>query len=185
MPTVKLVITKQFTFRGVPERFSNGYLFQTGSTNVDNATLSAGCAALITMERAIHGSHITFPYALGGLLGEDALYVEEFGTPLAGQLAPSSDHQEVCVMMESKFGQRRYMRKWYHPGARVGGTGATADQLQGGTKTLFDTTCTKLTDGTMPQGWRYCRPNGALATVPFTADQWVRTHQLKARGKRP
>jgi len=186
MPTAKVVITKEFTFRNLPERFSNGYTFQTGSTGVDEADMAAAAAQLIAMERQFHASTVRFVYALGGMLGENATYVEEFATPLAGAANPGSGHQEVCVLAESKFGQRRYMRKWYHCNVTAAaGSGNQADVLDGTFRTTVETALQLLTNGQMPQGWRYCRPNGALATEPFTCDQFLRTHQLKARGKRP
>lgn len=184
MPTVHAVITKEFTFRGKPERFSNGYNFQYGGT-VSAATMKTLCDALVAMERTFHTTTIKFPYRVAGLLGEDAVYSEEVASPPSGTNPNGrASHPEECYLAESKFGPKRYMRKYYHCGLGRNGN-LTDDTPVGQAVTDINAALAKLTDGTLPGGATYCRPNGALATAPFTVDPFLRVHQLKRRGKRP
>jgi hypothetical protein len=183
MPTVHAVITKEFTFRGKPERWSNGYNLQTTST-LDEAYLKSLCDALVAMERPFTSTGVKYPYRVAGLLGEDAIYAEEVTSSIpTGSMSGVNIHPEACVLAQSRIGPKRYLMKYYH-GAGPAVSGIT-DVLDSTTKTAVETALVKLTNGTLPGSAAYCRPNGALATQPFTCDPYVRVHQLKRRGKRP
>lgn len=184
MATLHVVITKEFTFRGQPERFSNGYNFQTES-DLNEAYVESIASRLISMERQFHPSWVDFVYAVGGPLGQDAVYAEEFQNPLAGVGASGindQQHPEVCALAQSRIGPRRYLMKYYHGFPQ---TGPHTDAIAAAYKTAAEEELVVLTDGTLPGNATYCRPNGALATEPFTIDGFARTHQLKRRGKRP
>lgn len=184
MPTVHAVITKEFTFRGKPERWSNGYNLQIGSNEPTEAYVKSLCDALKAMERAFTPTDTKFVYSVGGLLGEDAVYAEEYLTVQNGTLTGTANgHPETCHMAESKLGPKRYLRKYYH--LRWPGSGAGFDAVDSTTKGIMETQLLKLTNGTLPGAAAACRPNGALAIAPFTVDPFIRTHQLKRRGKRP
>lgn len=185
MPTIHVVITKEFTFRGKPERFSNGYNLQIGSNDPTEAYVKSVADALVAMERAFHTGEIKFPYRVGGLLGQPAVYAEEVASPPTGSFtAIGHSHPEECFMAESRIGPKRYLRKYYHTGRGSNASGLL-DTIDGTAKSTAETQLLKLTNGTLPGAATYCRPNGALATNPFTLDPFVRTHQLKRRGKRP
>jgi len=183
MPTLHVVSTKQFQFRGQPERFSNGYNFQTGSNVVDAAFAESVAQAVIDVERAFHSTQVRFVYAVAGLLNEDALWSEELGAAgPTGQLPDAVMHPETVVMAESKLRNRVYLRKYFHTGAHAVG----ADDTWSVTERQFvNAQILKFTDGTMPGGVQACYPNGDLATEPFGCDPYLRTHQLKRRGRRP
>jgi hypothetical protein len=182
MTVIHCVITKEFSFRGHPERWSNGYNLQTTST-IDAAYLKSVCDALVAMELPIHAFDTKVPYRVAGILGDDALYAEEVTTPPQGTLTGiTTIHPETCVLAKSKIGPKRYAFKYYH---RAANPASGAGDVMAGTEiTRINTQLVKLTNGTLPGSATYCRPNGALLTAPFVCDPYMRTHQLKRRGKR-
>lgn len=181
---MRVVITKQIQFQGQQEQFSNGYNFQIG-TNPATAEFAEELAlAVRDAERPIHGLGVSFVYAVAGLLGEDALWSETFATPLTGSGGSYTAHPELCVLAESKVRNRVYLRKWYHTGNAQGAQNAP-DELSSGLKTDLVGKLAFLTDGSLPGAVKACTPTGALATDPFHADNYFRTHQFRARGKRP
>jgi hypothetical protein len=184
MPTLHIVIEKAITFRGKPERYGNGYTLQSTSA-FTSAFVKSVADALVTMERSFTYNNVTFPYRVGGPLGEDAVYAEEVASPPAGlqPITGETAHPEICALAQSKFGPKRYLAKYYH-GSCVPSS-AMNDAMPSVYKTRLETALVKLTDGTLPGAATYCRPNGDLATAPFTIDPWIRVHQLKRRGKRP
>jgi hypothetical protein len=184
MPTLHVVIEKAITFRGKPERWGNGYTLQSTST-FDEAFVKSVADALVAMERAFTYSTVTFPYRVGGPLGEDAVYAETVASPPAGTMSITGEtvHPEVCVLAQSKIGPKKYLAKYYHGAAIANGN--MDDALASVYKTRIETQLVKLTNGTLPGSATYCRPNGALATAPFTCDPYLRVHQFKRRGKRP
>jgi hypothetical protein len=182
MAVLHCVITKEFTFRGKPERFGNGYTLQTTSP-LDTAFVKSVCDALVAMERARTHSVVKFPYRVGGPIGQDAVYTEEVASPPAGlQTFTGSWHPEMCVLAKSRIGPKRYAFKYYHGWMPV--TNPCGDQLAGGFQTAIEAELLKLTNGTLPGSATYCRPNGQLLTAPFLLDPYLRNHQLKRRGKR-
>jgi hypothetical protein len=185
MPTAHVVITKEFpSFRGKPERWSNGYNFQVPSV-LDASTGQALATAVRDMEKAMHLGNVKFPYMVVGMLGEDAVFAQEITSsiPVGTVSGGYGGHLELCILAQSQVGPRRYLMKYYHgvPGIDT----ATNDAIVPSGKTIIEGQLVKLTNGTLPQGAVYCRPNGALATNPFTCDPFIRVHQLKRRGKRP
>jgi hypothetical protein len=188
MANMRVVLTKEFTFRGRPERYSNGYTFTGGTASPTNAAdVSAAVLALINIEKAFHAVGCKFVYAYGGQQGSDAVYVEEFASPQVGLLSEAQMHPETVILLQAKIARRRYLTKYFHTGAHIGGSGVTTkDAAPTGTfKTTIESNMAKLTDGTFSGGMRACAPNGALPVEPFLLDPYLRTHQLKARGKRP
>lgn len=186
MPTAHIVTTKEFTFRGLPERFSNGYNFQIGTNPMDETFLASLAHAVRDWERTFHANDIRFVYLLAGQLGEDAIWTEEVGQsgPL-GQATTAAEHPENCLMAESKKKNRVYLRKFYHTGTAQSGISGSRDAVSAPLITATNTVLAKLTDGTLPGAVKACFPNGDLAIAPFTTDPYIRTRQLKRRGRRP
>lgn len=185
VPTLHVVITKEFSFRGQRERFGNGYNFQTGSNDVTEAFAKSVADALVTLERNLHADTVSFPYRVAGLLGQDAIYAEEVSAPPVGNASYTGSHPEVCVLAQSRVAPKRYLMKYFHTMASSPGGSAEPDALSDAFRLSYDNALLKLTNGTMPGGVIYCRPNGDLATQPFKLDRYARTHQLKRRGRRP
>jgi len=184
MATCKIVLTKRFTFRGQPEEWSNGYLLQTGvqGATPPEADVRSAAMALWAMESAILSSDQILVKGVGGLLGDPAVWVEEWSDPqtqLSGGAGSGGQHPELCVLLEAKWRRRVYSRKWFHTKRHSG------DALPGGEITTINGVFAPLTTGVGPHGWRYCNPAGQLLNTPFTCDPYVRTHQLKAGRRRP
>jgi hypothetical protein len=182
MPTLHVVITKSCTFRGKPERFSNGYTLQSTSP-FTSAYVKSVADALVAMERTFTGPGVTFPYRVGGPLGEDAVYAEEVASPPSGSasFAGVGVHPETCALAKSRIGPKRYAFKYYH-GALA--SGSFMSDVLGGVATNINAAIVQLTNGSLPGAASYCRPNGDLLTQPFVCDQYARVHQFKRRGKR-
>lgn len=186
MPVARVVITKEIPFRAGVERFSNGYKFNL--PDVTQSVISALAAALITMERPLHANDRKFVYAVGGLdaPGSEAVYAEEFPSPLLGTLTGPTEavHAEVCMVYALKRRQRVYSRKWYHVGyADV--NGSRADMLDATYRTSKAGALAKLTDGTLPGGARVCWPDGTQIEGTYSLDQWLRIRQFDRRSPRP
>lgn len=184
MPTVHVVVTKEFpAFRGKPERFGNGYNFQVGDTDVTQEYCGQLAHAVRDMERQFTSGEVRFPYLVAGLLGEDALFTEELGQGgPQGQATNGVRHPEACILAQAKIGPKRYLMKYYHAAAGIPQDG---DVVTGPNISSWEGWLAKLNDGTLPGGAISCRPNGALVQATWRADAFVRTHQLKRRGKRP
>jgi hypothetical protein len=181
-----VIITKEFTFRGNAERFSNGYTFQSSTTTAnDPVIVAAVAAALINMEKYIHASNIHFVYANGGPWGQPSCYVEEFAAPVAGTKTPLSTHPETCVLAQARLGRRRYLTKYYHTCAYIA-SGQPGDVVPAAIQSEVTSALANLTNGSLPSGLKACsNKDNAFPEGPYTCDPFFRTHQLKARGKRP
>jgi hypothetical protein len=184
MAIAHIVITKEIDYQGGDERFSNGYTLDLGGAAADEGNVGTLVTALIDMEQAIHASDVRFVYANGGPRGANSTYVNEFTTVEVGAQTSGYDHPEVCVLAESKFGQRRYARKWFHLCRGLGVARGAASALAAAVRTAINTQLVKLTNGTLPLSAHYWTPKAGTLTVPFTCDEFLRTHQFRARPKR-
>jgi hypothetical protein len=184
MPVARVVITKQITWKGAPERWSNGYRFNLPT--IDQATIQALAAALITWERNQHAARVSFVYANGGrdAAGAQAVYAEEFTTPQVGGGVNFAIHPEVCVLMERKRRAKVYARKWYHLGLNFYGPNTAPEVIPTAARDSVNTWIAKLTDGSLPGGAVYCWPDGTALDGPFTCDAYLRTRQFPRRSPR-
>ncbi len=185
MATLRLVMTFGIRFQAKTEEWSLGFNFQTGENPITGDLVGALQAALWTdVIRPTVSSNVTYRRFHGGELGQDAIHAQTFDAPATGTIAAKAEHPEVCYLMESKMGPRRYLRKWVHSGAFEGTVG-DGSSFQTADRDTVNLKWVKLTDGTLPSGVKYCAPNGDLALAPFTADPILRTRQFRRRGKRP
>ena len=184
MPTISLVVNKRLQFRGQQEDYSNRYLFQAGANPITTDFVSNLYDAIRNMERGLHTPAVTFTGGWGGPVDLPAVFSKTEAPGMTGTGGTTnSTHPETCVMAESKIQNRVYLRKFYHLSA--GQASGSGDTVLATLVTSVNTALVKLTDGTLPGGVIACRPNGALATVPFTSDPYLRTRQFKRRGRRP
>lgn len=183
MAIARVVTTKEITWKGHPERWSNGYRFDLPT--IDQATIQALAAALITWERNFHAARVRFVYAVGGrdAKGVAAVYAEEFATPQVGGAVNAVIHPEVCILAEAKLRPRVYARKWFHTCINTQGPATAPEVLPPETITDFNGRWAKLTDGSLPGGARYCWPNGSPVAA-FTTDPYARTRQFPRRSPR-
>jgi hypothetical protein len=182
----RVVITKEMPlFRGRPERYSNGYTFNltTGSTT-DEALMHSLATAVINIERVFHAAAIKFVYATAGPKGEDAVYVEEYTSPASGQISNAFEHPEICVLAQARIARRRYLTKYFHTEAHSVAA-ANSDAFVTSLKAVIENSLGNLQSGTLPGAAKACAPDGTLPVGAWLVDPYMRTHQLKARGKRP
>lgn len=193
--TSSITIVKKFTYRGKREEFSNKYHF-SGTTPANEAAWKTLADAMIAVEKTTVHTGVTFVRAYGYEAGNE-LSVAQIDyeaaplTPVAGTLAQSSAtglaaQPESAVTIRWRTPDRNsrkkwiYLRKYYHgtvsdPGGDLVATNAMA---------AFTTWANKLTDGTLPGGFKYCGPQGAVAG-PMQVNPYFTTRELTRRGKRP
>lgn len=192
--TPSITIIKRFTYRDQPEEFSNTYHF-SGTTPVDRAAWKVLADAIITAERAATLSNVSFVGAYGYEAGTEHSVAQldydiaPDAPALAGTLAVTDNRcsGDVAATIRwytgaySSRGKKIYCRKYMH-----GVMASTADQDELATpqRTAYQTFAAKLIDGTLPGGFKYCGPQGAVLSAPLVAT-YLTTRTLKRRGKRP
>jgi hypothetical protein len=184
MPVARVVTTKEIPYKTGVERFSNGYKFNLPA--VTETVIHDLAAALIAMERPLHSNIVKFVYAVGGIdaPGAEAVYAENFATPLLGTLTASYQlHPEECIVYTLRRRQKVYARKWFH--SQRCSKGGQMEYLDNTFRTTNNGALAKLTDGTLPGGVRTCWPDGEVMSGTFALDQFVRIRQFDRRGKRP
>lgn len=193
--TPSITIIKSFTYRGLAEEFSNTYHF-SGTTPVDYAAWKALADAIITAERPTVESNVTFVQAYGYAAGTNHSvaqidYRVAPNTVLAGTLTSDGMQMmpgDVAATVRwqtpdyTEYGKRIYLRKYFH-GVKALNT-TQIDKLNLNQSTALATFAAKLIDGTLPGSFKYCGPQGAVASNP-AVNQWLTTRTLKRRGKRP
>jgi len=185
MPTARVIVTKEIDYRQTVERFSNGYRFNLPT--IDEATIRTLALALRDWERPMHAGSVRFVYLNGGrdAPGAQSVYVEEFENPLVGGSSAVNVHPETVIMAESKRRQRVYARKFFHTLNAQAQDSSTPERLSQQAIDFFNGRLATLTDGSLPDGARYCWPDGTALAEPFTLDPYLRVRQFDRRGKRP
>lgn len=190
-----ITIVKSFSYRGVPEEFSNTYHF-SGTTPVDAAAWKVLADAIIAAEKLTVTSDVSFVQAYGYNAGNEisvaqidyrvAPNVVVTGTGnFLNRIGQGGDAAATTRWPTPNFtsrGKRIYLRKYWH--GAYGDSTLAFDRLNVAQRTAFNTFAAKLIDGTLPGTFRYCGPQGAVAGVGDTS-QWLTTRTLKRRGKRP
>lgn len=190
-----VVIVKSFDYRGAAEEFSNRYHF-AGTVPTDAAAWKTLIDAIIGAEKLTVRPEVTFVKAYGYVAGNDNSVAQidyriAPNTVIAGTFSPtghqfvSGDVAGTTRWLTPDFtsrGKRIYLRKYWH-GVLANQTGS-ADLMHTAQRTAFNTFAAKLIDGTLPGSFKYCGPQGAVASAPATS-QYLTTRTLKRRGKRP
>jgi hypothetical protein len=192
--TPSITIVKRFTYRATPEEFSNTYHF-SGTTPVDRAAWKTLADAIIAAEKLTVASVVSFVGAYGYEAGNDSsvAQIDYDVAPDAPAVTGTFSTTEPKLPGDtaattrwwtgaSSRGKKIYCRKYWH--AVYANPGASGDQLLTAQKTAFDTFAAKLIDGTLPGGFKYCGPQGAVLQAPVT-NTFITTRTLKRRGKRP
>jgi|SRR5215211_694640 len=188
----RFVSIKEFTYRGLPEQWSNGYTF-TGSAPGDAAGWDAFSDAMWLIEKTFllptskraHYYGYTDP---DGTAQRGLAYSTVGGTNAGAMTLPSGAYQlpgdvAMCVRFragQTSKGKPAYVMKYYHgPYTRDG-----SDTLDASIVTAITANAGKLRDGTLPGGAKLARPNGIECGVPQVIP-YLTTRTLKRRGKRP
>lgn len=192
MPSI--VIVKRFTYRGVPEEFSNQYHF-SGTVPSDTAGWKTLADAIIAAEKLASTPQVSFVKAYGYEAGNDNSVAQidyelppntvVVGTGTFGTNGTAGDQAATTrwyTGASSSRGKKIYCRKYWH-GINSGG-GTPNDNLNTTQRTAIQTFAAKLIDGTLPGSFKYCGPQGAVLQAPETST-WLTTRTLKRRGKRP
>jgi hypothetical protein len=193
--TPSVVIVKSFTYRGLPEEFSNKYHFSGGSpANLSQWEVLA--RDLATLEKTTVPSSVKFVRAYGYQAGiEHSVAQVDLVNPgpiIWGTFTPT-DADAVCSgdvaatirwntgQLNSR-GKKIYCRKYMHAVYHAAGD---PDAVMAAQKTALQTFAGKLIDGTSWSGlYKYCGPQGAVLSTPLV-DNFLTTRTLKRRGKRP
>lgn len=140
MGRVGVSITKSCSFRGAAQQFSNTYYYETplpvlaavGDALIDN---------IVTKEKAIHSSSVTFVYGrcwtAGGTPSSNNMIAQKAlsGTGSGASPNTSVDKERAFLVrfragVDSR-GNPVYLRKWWHLDAgTVGGETITTPQMQ-------------------------------------------------------
>lgn len=193
--TPSITIVKAFTYRGKREETSNTYHF-TGTTPTNTAGWKALADAMIASEQTIVSSRTKFVraygYAAGNELSVAQIDYEAGGlTPAAGGLTQSGGlaymQPESAVTVRWRTDQRNSRKKWIYLRKYIHDTmvsSADAESIPSNIVTNLEAWATKLTNGTLPGGFKYCGPQGAAAGVG-EVNKFATTRELTRRGKRP
>lgn len=190
--TPSITIVKDFPYRGIKEPWSNTYHF-SGTTPTTDAAWRALADAIWGEERKMLRPDVKFRGYLGYQAGnEHAVSIKDLladgETQTAGQnpvtTPASAASGDVAFWVRwatpqrTSRGKRIYLRKYFH------GIGHNLDALQAETLAAANTYAAKMTDGSLPGGFKVCGPQGATAGTAFVSPN-VTTRTLKRRGKRP
>lgn len=192
MPSI--TILKRNLYKAVQEEHGNTYHF-SGTTPADLTAWKALADALIAAERPTVPSDTEFVQAYGYQAGtsHSIAQIDYRVSPnvvLSGTGAFSGNRQTLEAAATVRWptpdfterGKRIYLRKYLH--AVYTQTFPDVDKLLATQKAAMVTWAAKLIDGTLPGGFKYCGPQGAVASAATVADMVV-TRELKRRGKRP
>ncbi len=188
--TPSITIVKTFTYRGVPEEWSNRYHF-SGSTPSNDAEWKSLADAIWTQERKMLRNSVSIAGAYGYVAGNessvyqvnyaDAPNVITAGTQTGGIQAPG----DVAIWVRWKTDQRNtkgrpiYLRKYFHG---IGVTGV--DTIDAATRTEMAAYAATMTSGVLPGGAKICGPQGAVAGQ-VKVPTFTTTRTLKRRGADP
>jgi hypothetical protein len=140
MATVGISITKETAFRDNTQEFSNVYHYN-GSATPSETSAEALIDALVTFEKSIHSSVVTFTHGrcwtAGGSPSTNNMITEKTltGTGTGGAAVASMDRERAFLLQweagNDSRGHKVRLKKWYHTcAAWPGTTGISATQLQ-------------------------------------------------------
>lgn len=198
----RVVTIKSFSYRGLPEEFSNDYTFK-GAPPSDDASWLQLFNDVINKEKTIYTNDVTFVRAYGYVdndpkrahAGSHDFTVP--GPPPTGTMtavaSPRMAGDQASLMWwlldrKSDKGKPTYLRKFIHHGYI---NGANNDQIDTAYRTTLLTFAGAsgiqvVHNGLMsPGGPKDTDPNPGGNVVSQDVQTWVTTRTLKRRGKRP
>lgn len=189
-----ITIIKDMPYRGNTEEFSNTYHF-SGTTPASTAAWKTLADALIAAEKPTVPSYVRFVRAYGYEAGNinSVAQIDYKTLPLTPEVGTFAVGTSIGVPGDvaatirwltpgvTSRGKKIYLRKYMHGVREAGGN---YDALDSSERTAFGTFAAKLIDGTLPGSFKYCGPQGAVASDPLVA-AYLTVRTLKRRGKRP
>lgn len=190
--TPSITINKDFSYRGRNEIWSNTYHF-SGTVPTNDAGWAALAAAIVDQELSFLNSGVKYRGYLGYEAGNEFavsqkdLVADAVAQP-AGRMDPGSSWSSPsgdqagwvrwATPDRTSRGKRIYLRKFFH------GVGHTNDVIPVTVRDQMKVYAGKMTDGTLPGGFKVCGPQGAVAGTSLVSPN-IGMRQLKRRGKRP
>lgn len=197
MSVFRCVLTKQGSWRGVPEQWSNGYCF-SGTEPADRAAAIEFFNAVFALEGNFHrGQQLVkgyyYPDTNDGTVvkwGNDYLTDGSAAQVSPGGLLNSGPTNKLSLEQaalmrarcgETSKGKPRYVMKYFHG---VFAKQTNPDLLDTLNVSVVTPELEKWTNGTLPGGAKLCRPDGLVCATPQLRP-FITTRTLKRRGKRP
>jgi hypothetical protein len=192
--TASLVIVHKFTYRDLPEEWSNKYHF-TGTTPATRAAWKTLADAVIAAEKLTQYPATSFVRAYGYEAGNEISVAQiDYSVPpdspaVVGTYAGSGRKTSGDVAATVRWwtgaynsrGKKIYCRKFFHG---IDASTSDADEVDPTHSTALATFAAKMIDGTLPGSAKYSGPQGATLSAP-RVDPYLTTRTLKRRGKRP
>lgn len=191
VPSITLIQT--FTYRDVPEEFSNRYHF-TGEPPADDAGWTTLVSSLATIVASVFSSNVHIVRAYGYLSDTtDAVATVDFTvtphSPIAGTagpvgtMAPGDDAMTLRwdTGRKNSRGKTIYLRKYYHG---VGMDTSDSDKVNSAQLDNLQAAGASLIADWGSSSSKLCGPDGVTPTLPH-ASPWITTRTLKRRGRRP
>lgn len=192
--TPSIVLVKSMSYRDKYEEFSNRYHF-SGPTPADDAAWSTLALDIFAKEglALTHDVHLVRAYGYKAGTEHSIAQIDYAapGPPPAGGFAPAlaenlqAGDAAATIRWETgelnSRGKKIYCRKYFHVVYRKAATTDMLDEVQAA---FFLSFAEKMIDGSLPNGVKYCGPQGAVLSNPYV-DPWLTTRTLKRRGKRP
>lgn len=189
---------KEFTYRGLPEAWSNTYWFE-GAIPSDNTAWKSLYDALVLQEKTFLPPAVTLIGAYGYDDNSDdrnAVYHIDMkvspnavvaGTYSGGGAAGASGDAAMWIRWgtsrNNTNGRKIYLRKYYHGVYNSGGAGF--DALLGTQKTALSAFGAKMMDGSFIDGRTLRSRLHDETLVGHAESTYITTRTLKRRGKRP
>jgi hypothetical protein len=197
---VGVSITKSTTFRGAAQEFSNTYYYNSPAVGPPTPGQADNIIdALVTKEKAIHGTSVNFvrarAWSAGGTKAENTQLAQKLltGTGTAGA-APASMDRERAFLVRFKAGQDTkgrpvYLRKWFHllvsvqggesiTDAQLGNTAQLTNNMRSSLVSAGDNFKTITTSSGTPATWDLVSEKGRPIDGPTQAHPYLEHHQL-------
>lgn len=192
--TPSITLVKTFTYRDLPEEWSNTYHFN-GATPSTAAEWKALALAIHATERTCFGPQSSLVKSYGYVAGNEhsVAQIDHSLDPLAGRQgsltggagdAPIAGDQAGWLRAKigtSTRGKSVYVRKYFHNGLSKSGD---PDECAPNWITNMVAHANGMLAGGLPGGATWCGPQGQTASLP-SASRYITTRTLKRRGKRP